>query len=184
MNHKQISTIDQSITNSLHGLSEAIDTVEFNEAVTFTIEKADEIINYNELHYPGVYLFEVGNHDKNSDFKTWSKDFLDKWQHDDYIKKFTPNSRKMRLKAHLESSGFDWVPLYLGKSRNIGNRVHQHIHLDLQKPTFALKLKSRQNIQELSFRLSFAKIDVKNYNVIMPLVESQLRNRLNPILGR
>ncbi len=184
MNISQISSIDQCISNCLTGLPEAIETIEFNESITFLIEKADEVIKYPKMQYPGIYLLEVSNFSKTSDFGQWSEDFLKKWQHDDYKRKFTPNSRKMRLKAHLQSSKFEWVPLYLGKSRNIGKRVHQHIHLGIEKPTFALKLKARKNIHDLTFRLSFIKIDVKNYNVIMPLIESQLRNRINPILGR
>ncbi|MBK6265337.1 hypothetical protein JKA74_09825 [Marivirga sp. S37H4] len=184
MNYKQISNIDQSISTSLEGLSDAINTIQFKDSVGFTIEKADDLINFNELHHPGVYLIEVSNSDRVTDFNEWSENFLGKWHDEAYRKKFTPNSRKMRLKAHLESSNMDWIPLYLGKSRNIGKRVHQHIHLGLDKPTFALKLRARKNIQDLAFRLSCIKIDVKNYNVIMPLVESQLRNRINPILGR
>jgi hypothetical protein len=184
MNHSQISSIDESVTNCMDSLPEAIRALKFTDAITFNIEQADELINYNELQFPGVYYLEISNSDRTADFKTWSDDFLEKWHHEDYLRKFTPNSRKMRLKAHRDATNFEWVPLYLGKSRNIGNRVHQHIHLGLEKPTFALKLKARTNVHDLKFRLSFIKIDVKNYNVIMPLVESQLRNRFNPILGR
>lgn len=77
-----------------------------------------------------------------------------------------------------------WVPIYLGKCRNIASRVIGHLELGLDQPTTALKLESRHNLKGKVFRLSTVRVDVVNYDLIVPSLERALRDKYNPILGR
>jgi hypothetical protein len=106
------------------------------------------------------------------------------WVTDDYERKHVPNPKKKRVAAHAGKPLPAWLPLYLGKSRDIAGRVLGHLHLKLDQPTNALKLRERSNITGQRFRLSTLRIDVDNYDLIMPRIESALRNLHNPILGR
>ena len=76
------------------------------------------------------------------------------------------------------------MPLYLGKSKNIAGRVWEHINLKLAQPTTAMKLKERSNMANQRFRLSTIRVEVENYDLIMPKLESALRDKYNPVLGR
>jgi len=78
----------------------------------------------------------------------------------------------------------DWIPLYIGKSKRIEGRVHEHIFKELHKTTFALKLNARDNLKDETFRLSTIKYNAIHYNIIMPIIESQQRNKINPLIGR
>ncbi|WP_109830113.1 hypothetical protein [Reichenbachiella versicolor] len=140
-------------------------------------------LNVNELNFPGIYLFEIDMGVPDS-FDEWSSEFLERWQDDEYRRNFTPNSRKIRLDYHRENTLSGWLPLYLGRSKDIGRRVHSHLNIELKKPTTALKLLARKNMYKERFRLRFLKVAVNNYDFIMPYVEMKLRDRFNPILGR
>ena len=43
---------------------------------------------------------------------------------------------------------------------------------------------ARKNLKDETFRLSAIKIEVENYDAIVPRIEWQLRNRINPIIGK
>ncbi|WP_157970322.1 hypothetical protein [Albibacterium indicum] len=86
------------------------------------------------------------------------------------------------MAAHKELK--EWIPLYIGKSRNIASRIHGHIFRELDKTTFAMKLKSRENLYGQRFRISYIKLDVNNYDMLVPYVERRLRNKINPIVGK
>lgn len=66
----------------------------------------------------------------------------------------------------------------------MGGRVKEHIFKELGKNTFALKLMERTNLKNETFRLSTIKLEVENYDWIVPVIENSLRNRINPIIGR
>ena len=111
-------------------------------------------------------------------------EFVSLWKDEAYHMKWTPGIKPGRLKAHQEIALGGWVPLYIGKSRNVGQRVNDHVIMDLGKTIFAMKLKSRKNLYIYSFRVRFIKIEVTHYDMIVPYVERELRNRFNPIAGK
>jgi hypothetical protein len=74
--------------------------------------------------------------------------------------------------------------VYLGKSKRVNKRLWEHVNLPIEKPTTALKLASRTNMNLNDFRFSTIKIEVVNYDLIMPQLESSLRDKHNPLLGR
>lgn len=132
--------------------------------------------------YAGIYRIDVSSANFTSDLPSWIEEFRAEWEHNDYVKKFTPNFKLKRIAYHKELT--DWMPLYLGKSKNVGKRVLEHINLGLEKTTFALKLKARPSMQKRCFRLHALRLPVKNYNLIVPALESALRERYQPLVGK
>lgn len=56
--------------------------------------------------------------------------------------------------------------------------------LKLNQSTSALKLAARENLKEELFRLSVFKLEITNYDAIMPRIEKQLRDQFLPLIGR
>lgn len=177
-----IQKIDEEINKQLEVLKNEIKSVELEEICEFKLENAGEKIPWNDLVHKGIYLFEIKNDNRFTEFDSWIKDFKEIWETDEYRYKFTPNTRKVRIRAH--STLNEWIPIYIGKSRNVSKRVHEHIYKELHKTTFALKLSARTNLKNHTFRLKAIKVNVHNYDSIVPKIEWQLRNRINPIIGK
>lgn len=91
----------------------------------------------------------------------------------------------IRIKSHTPVKLNQWIPLYIGKSKNISKRLQEHVFSkDMNAKTYALKLSHRKNLMGKSFRITAIEVNVKNYDLILPVLESTLRNRINPIIGR
>lgn len=177
-----IEEIDKELTKQFEILKEEIKPVNFRQVAKFQINDAGKSIPWEEIGYSGIYLLEIKNTGKHSSFKDWITDFRLEWEREEYLRKFTPNLKKVRIKEHFELN--EWIPIYIGKSRNIKSRVHDHLYKELNKSTFALKLMARENMRNETFRLQTIKIEVENYDAIVPRIELQLRNRLNPLIGK
>lgn len=132
--------------------------------------------------YPGLYKIDIHNPGHYSTFSEWFEWFKSEWVQDAYEKKHTPNPKKKRVAMHSRLD--EWVPLYIGKSRHISGRVWEHINLKLNQPTTAMKINERKNMAQQRFRLNTLRVDVKNYDLIVPKLESALRDLHNPLLGR
>lgn len=174
--------VDYELGVQLLELNKLIDglTFEYKFQIIFP-----DLIDYdkyiNTLNYKGVYLIEIKT-DSSIDFKVWLNEFAQKWVYEEYKSLSTPSIKLTRTSEHKELK--EWFPLYIGKSKNISNRIKEHIELRLDQRTTALKLRARKNLHESVFRISTIKIDVENYDLIVPQVEAGLRKRLNPIIGR
>jgi hypothetical protein len=132
--------------------------------------------------YPGLYRIDVATAGGPSEVAAWVDALREEWEHEDFKKSFTPNLKKKRIAQHRTLP--DWMPLYLGKSKKVGTRVLEHINLDMRKTTFALKLKARPGMAKRSFRLHTLELPVQNYDVIAPALETALRNRFHPLIGK
>lgn len=189
-NNIELTEIDKIITSQLKLIDDKLSKIEFEEICEFKLNdiKKDFYL-FNKLDYKGLYLFEI-KRDTNQNPIDWLDSFTQKFRgrEKEFLHKFTPNVVKKRKKEHTKSTN-EWIPIYLGKSKNIKNRVREHIFLELAKYTFALKLKERK-IDGISifgdelFRLKTIKVDVVNYDVIVTHLEKQLRKKLNPIVGK
>ena len=179
---EKIKSIDYELKKQFETLNQIIGEVDFNEILEFKLDEAGNKIPWNDIVYPGIYLLEIKNNSTHLSFNEWVDNFKSEWEDEEYLRRFTPNLKKMRIKAHKELN--DWIPLYIGKSKNIGSRIHEHIYKELEKTTFALKLMARRNLRNETFRLKTIKIEVENYDAIVPRIEWQLRNRINPIIGK
>ena len=77
-----------------------------------------------------------------------------------------------------------WIPLYIGKSSNIEDRIKQHIHNNIGKPPSALKLLDRGNLNSQKFRLKYIDFNfIINYAIMVSQIEKNLRDEINPIAG-
>lgn len=173
--------IDQKITLLQIELQEYAQSLKFEQLCEFSMKNL-ETIPWEKLNFQGLYLIEIKNDLKHNVFKEWSEEFCCRWQDPLYVKKWVSNPKKMRLSKHTELK--DWIPLYIGKSKKIKDRLYEHIHLKLDQPTTGLKLKIRENMQNEVFRVSFINMPTQNYDWVMPKFEKILRDRINPIIGR
>ena len=178
----ELKEIDTELSKQFSLLSEKVANIELNKICEFKLENAGDIIPWNDIVYQGVYLIEIKNNGNFKSFELWVENFKNEWENEKYLRKFTPNLKKKRILAHSELQ--EWIPIYIGKSKNIGSRIHGHIYKELHKTTFALKLMARENLKNDSFRLSTLNINVENYDAIVPKIEWQLRNRINPLIGK
>ena len=140
-----------------------------------------------DLEFKGVYLIEIKNSSSEQKFTDWVADFENLWLNGLTNDKnsYTPKLIKKRVIFHKQHNQLEeWIPLYIGKSKNIKKRLAEHLFKKLNQPTYSLKLLERENIYNNVFRISAVNIDVKNYDIIMPIIESELRKHINPILGR
>ena len=132
--------------------------------------------------YSGIYRIDISTEKSILDAPTWIEALRVEWEHEDFLKKFTPNFKKKRIAQHRTL--LEWMPFYLGKSRNVGKRVLEHINLGLDKNTFALKLKARPTMRNRAFRLHTLKLPVENYDLIVPAMEGILREQFHPLVGK
>jgi len=179
---QEIKIIDLDLTNQFKRLELLIEKIELNVIAEFEIGGSDSDIPWDSLNYAGVYLIEIENDGKSNDFNDWITKFKEKWEGKEHIIKYSPSLKIKRIKQHSELE--DWIPLYIGKSKKIGNRICEHIFLESDRATFALKLGARQNLKDSRFRLKTYRIGVMNYDAILPRIELHLRNRINPLIGR
>ena len=175
-----ISQIDKELAQLFIRLSDAGKTLEFIPVCEFQVPVQPEGIPWSDLNLPGLYLIEVRNEVGHQNINDWLTGFRAKWEDSKYLKSFTSNLKKKRIDKHSQIG--DWIPLYIGRARHIAKRVT--IYLELHKPTFALKLLARDNLGDQTYRLSCIEINVNNDNVILSRLESQLRERINPLIGR
>ena len=177
-----LEQIDELFSNHLSELEKIISDCHFSNSFEFVL---DENSNYSELlgdlNYSGIYLIEI-KINKTQSFSDWVDNYRNIWEAEEYKRRFVPNIKIKRLKKHDKLS--EWFPLYIGKSKDISKRIKEHMELKLERNTNALKLKERKNIYDQKFRVSAIKVNVKNYDLIVPQFENLLRERLNPILGR
>lgn len=179
---ESIKEIDTALSEILNSLEGEVTKLKFEEICEFKLNKQHiPEIPWGTLNYSGVYMLEIKNQRNQCSFKSWVDEFRTKWEVG-YKEHFTPNLRKKRIEKHVELK--EWIPIYIGKSRSIMGRVHEHIFMDLHKTTFALKLNARENLHDELFKLHTIKCEVKNYDWIVPLIESKMRNTINPLLGR
>jgi len=175
--NSEILKIDAGLSPLLTGLTEIAQTLAPIEVCTLRDEA-----KIKELMFPGIYLIEAPTEGFSGDVETWIRDIRIEWEHIDYKQKYTANFKEKRIRKHPELK--TWMPMYLGKSKKVGKRVLEHINLELNKSTFAMKLKVRNDPRLLDWRLSVAKLDVKHYAFIAENLERLLRDRLNPLIGK
>lgn len=174
--------IDSEVTKLQIAVREYAETLKFNIDCEFKLAEEISEIPWAELNYKGIYLIEIKNNQRFETINLWIENFKEEWENSLYKLRFVPNLKKKRIAYHKELT--DWIPIYIGKSKNVGGRVKEHIFKKLGKNTFALKLMERTNLKNETFRLSTIKLEVENYDWIVPVIENSLRNRINPIIGR
>lgn len=176
---QRVNELDVTLSQIFSNFSTIAASLNFNEIC----ELADERL-ISEQRYPGVYKIDMHSGNDHDSFSSWSTWFQGEWVTDEYERMHVPNPKKKRLAAHMHKPLQEWVPIYIGKSKDIAGRVLGHIHLRLKQPTTGLKLRERHNMSSHRFRLSTLHLNVANYDLIVPQLERAFRDIHNPILGR
>ncbi len=174
--------IDNEICTFVKDIKDLAKELEFQQICEFYPGESLDKKYWDLLSYPGVYLIEIKNDGGFDHINLWMENFKTEWEKPEYIYKYVPNLKKKRIERHIELK--EWIPIYIGKSKWVGSRIKEHLYLDLERHTFALKLSSRVNFKASRFRISIIPINVINYDSIVPIIEKTLRDKLNPIIGR
>lgn len=190
MNYEKIiSDIDDNISQYILNLMTNLEHINFDNVncKTFILSQnflADDLKIQKKVQ--GVYFFELNIESellKGSKSYTKIKNFAHEWSKKQHNSFFSSSVIKSRLNAKVNFND-KWLPLYLGKSKDISKRINEHIHLSPDKNTYSMKLKHRTNLEGLEFRISILPINVKNYDFIVPHIERILREKHSPIIGK
>lgn len=173
----RLEQVDLQLSQALKPVADIAASVEMPSICLLSDEA--EIAKHT---YPGVYRIDVQTSGSTDNLAEWIAAFQAEWEHADFKKSFTPNLKKKRIASHKSLP--EWMPLYLGKSKNVAKRVLEHINLPLEKTTFALKLKARPAMQNRVLRFHALEVRVKNYDAVVPVLEACLRNRFHPLIGK
>lgn len=177
-----LNEIDNIFTETRNNLEKLIETYDFIPQFEFVLNEKIDYSLLESLDFSGIYKIEIKTPYLISDFNQWTDKFREEWEKSEYKDKFVPNIKKKRLNAHNNLT--EWIPIYIGKSQKIKNRIKEHINLKLSRPTTALKLLERSNLYGNEFRISTITINVSNYDLIVSEFENYFREKFNPILGR
>jgi len=183
---KVIKMMDALISEALRPLKEVAASIDIPERFLICSDIDYKVLlpkaGTDGLNYAGIYRIDVRTTGAGGDLGKWIKDLEDELVSGCDRKSYTPTMKKKRVSKHLELT--EWMPLYLGKSKNVRKRVLEHVYLPLEKPTFALKLMARGMIPSRQFRVHALELQVENYDVIAPALELALRDKFNPLVGR
>ncbi|WP_421764352.1 hypothetical protein [Ekhidna sp.] len=178
---ENLGSLDNQISEIKQDLVSEFEKQEFKDLMTVS---KDDQFDYKQLikfkKVSGLYLFEIKNKE-NQDFDMWLSQFRPKWEGLDIMN--TPSLKQIRILKHKNTSP-TWIPLYIGKSNNLFDRIKGHFVLRSNQRTVGLKLNERVNLKDEIIKISIIKLECTNYSIIAPIAESTLRNRLNPIVGR
>lgn len=176
-----IYKLDDELCSAVQEIETFAETLVFNRLHEFEVNSKLNEFNFDLFNFQGVYLFEVYDSAKmNGKF---IKEFCDLWTHPNYEKKATPSPKKKRIIHHIDGDN-NWIPIYLGISKKVSQRIKAHILKKLHQRTFALKLRERENLYGIKMRLRTVELEVKNYDQILPIIERKLRDQINPIIGK
>lgn len=175
-----IQDIDKRLNSIFIDLQSYSDNVTFTEIDEFILGEGLGNICDTKHNMSGVYMFEIEVQDDHIDVPKWMETFTQDWTHTDVI--WVPGTKKIRMSQHFKFK--KWMPIYIGKSRNFGKRINEHLHQKAQAHTFGMKLMGRRNFYGRRFKVSWIPLNVTHYNMIAPTIEELLRNRYNPITGK
>lgn len=174
---ERIHKIDNELTQLFEGIESIAHSLPFAQIGELLQ------VNLESIKFPGLYFIEVWVHPTHlSNSAAWMDEFRSTWGSEEFKKCFVPSCQKTRMNKHKVLQ--EWMPVYLGKSKSIGHRVGEHLNLEKEKSTFALKLKARNLLEGNRFRLSVMRLSVVNYDVLAPKLEAALRRKLHPLVGR
>lgn len=188
-----LEKIDNEISSALTDIDSLIDDYRRklenkNNCIEFSLSDSKESIRRKINKIPqktcGVYFFQI-KCAKDISQDTWSKEFIDKWDKPNLVHHFIATTKKKRISKHEADKVTDLIPLYIGKCKNINKRVNEHLFLDESNSTYSMKLLlHKKEFAHSVIRITYCKIEVKNYEVVMSRVERQLREKLQPIVGK
>ena len=100
---RRIEELDKKLTTLFRNFNEIAKELD----IPVICPLSDESM-IKELQYPGIYIIEVNTSGSHKDFKSWVKAFQRDWDHLDFRNKFTPSTKKIRIKCHNTLD--EWLP--------------------------------------------------------------------------
>lgn len=178
-----INEVDNKLNSLRTEIHKLVNSMQFITIQEFDINISDEDIKkIKKAHnYKGIYFFEI-KADSTIPYEKWIEKFVKDWDKEFEDLKHVPTTKIIRTSKH--NKVLEWMPLYIGKRLNVGDRIEKHINLKFDSSTFGIKFKVRQNFKDAKFRLSILRLDVENYDMIAPVIESHFREKFNPIVGK
>lgn len=141
----------------------------------------------------GIYIFWANfsnwHRAENSKLKERLNDFSKIWDEPQKENiKYSPRSNKGNIEYWVKKNHSlgKKLPFYVGKSEKLWSRVAQHIKLEGEKSTYALKLKARKNmLSGIKFNVVLLPLHTeKEGYFLVGLVEKMIRKKLRPIIGK
>lgn len=156
----------------------------------FTLAEDDRLLgNIPKEH--GLYFIDVRfpfeDEECLEDFGTqWG---LAKSKNEDFPD--SPRFYKGKVKSNLSNlNSREFVPFYLGKSKNVQKRLTEHLNDEAKTGTYSLKLKDRNTktptfFNDFQFRASWMTFNIDDAAYFcIELLESAIRKKLNPLIGK
>lgn len=157
--------VDIRISADADALRRLSNTLDFSPVMEFELGDDSPAIPNIVAKQQGIYLFEILYTGKDISHEEWIDSFRKRWRCNGG---WIPDVKEIRIRAHRQ---FDtWVPLYIGKSRNIGGRIKEHIYHAFEKTTFSMKLKAQPVLYGEKFKVSWIPLPVANYDMIVPAI--------------
>lgn len=200
------------VRNSVEKLVTLITDRTINELKTNRLSREFSILDKDSYSWSnfmvfsqdaGIYLFEA---DFSKYYKNWLETKIDgstktsirdKWFNE--LKKLwggidkSPAFYKNRAIFHHSINNSEnkfmngWVPLYVGKSKNVKSRIYEHIEGNSPN-TYGMKLSyRRKELCDIKFRISYSgleEIDDDLMYVLVSVIENNVRDAFNPIIGK
>lgn len=154
------------------------------EQLNKKIEKAVSVAKGKEKSFAGIYFFEIKK-DGKDELETWLETFQKNWEEDK--KNFhLPSYNKTRSEEYLKvlKKDSNWIPLYIGKAQNMQKRFENHITLNKESGTYAMKLMYHSTLKKHSFRVRVLQIPIEAYPQVATCLEAAFRKKYKPIVGK
>ena len=184
-----IREFDLNINNYVIDLQSKIEDINFDIGTSIVFVMTSDLDTkaiFSNIKKQGLYLFELNVDSLYPNVKyrkTKLKRFADDWKKKKNDSFFSSSIIQSRLKKY-EQFNEEWIPLYIGKNKNLNKRLIEHVDLDPKKQTYAMKLRHRPSFSNAKYRVSILELDVKNYDFIVPHIERVLRDKYIPIVGK
>ncbi|EGQ9939877.1 TPA: hypothetical protein I7759_21025 [Vibrio vulnificus] len=174
----KLETLQEHLITTNNYLEMYSETLEFGKPSYY-----NKFLTRKKVNVPGIYKIEIRLSSFTKNKLNWKKDFEEYWDIHKGQGKRTPSSKKGRLKQHDNEANNEWIPLYIGRSLKVKERLELHRDTPFEKPYQALKLQDRGIFVSKNFRVSFLELPKENYEIISHYVEDYFREKINPIVG-
>lgn len=188
--NQAIQAFDDFIKKEVETLKDGITSLDFIESSIEPFKINNELEREyfaNIIEKKGLYLFEIkiAESIEEVDLEKFLENIVDLWNDETNKIINSPAIIKKRIKERKTSTDNIWLPLYIGKSQELKSRIIQHIFSPASEKTYAMKLNQRTNLNNFTFRVRTINLDyITNYDFIVPYLESHLREKYNPIIGK
>lgn len=143
-------------------------------------------ISQNIDHIPnqfGLYIFFIKPKEEYTSIEMLAKDWIDGG--------FSNYPKIIKNRFEINTKMEDWIPFYLGKSEEVGKRIGEHLNHHKNHATYGLKFNERSDFKlKNEIKVGYwllpvnEKIPCEIKQFIITNFEKEIRNRLNPWIGK